>query len=238
MNLSVVIPAFNEERRLGDTLEEIRLFMERNGYEYEVIVVDDGSSDDTVKVAQVSRLAKASRLELVSNERNRGKGYSVREGLGKARGDLVLITDADLSTPIRDLHKLMGALKAGGDVAIGSRSIPGADVQVSQPFYRVLMGKIFNLFVRSFVMGGLIDTQCGFKLIKKECINDIIGHMRLDGFTYDVEMLYLASKKGYRIKEVPVVWRDSAGSKVDPLKDPVKMFMDLLNIKKEHRNLK
>jgi dolichyl-phosphate beta-glucosyltransferase len=132
----------------------------------------------------------------------------------------------------------MGALKAGGDVAIGSRSIPGADVQVSQPFYRVLMGKIFNLFVRSFVMGGLIDTQCGFKLIKKECINDIIGHMRLDGFTYDVEMLYLASKKGYRIKEVPVVWRDSAGSKVDPLKDPVKMFMDLLNIKKEHRNLK
>ena len=237
MNISVVIPAFNEERRLGDTLEEIREFMELNGYEYKVIVVDDGSTDDTVRVAGVSRLAKASRLELLSNERNRGKGYSVRKGLEQADGDLVLITAADLSTPIKDFHKLSGAVNEGFDVAIGSRSIPGSDVQVSQPFYRVRMGKVFNLFVRTFVMGGLIDTQCGFKLIRKECLRDIVGHMRLEGFSYDVEMLYIARKKGYRVKEVPVTWRDSAGSKVDPLKDPVRMFSDLLNIKKKHRNL-
>ena len=234
MDLSIIVPAYNEEKRLGRTLEKIRTYFQEKDYAYEVIVVDDGSSDNTVFVASDSLLAKESMLKIVKNEVNRGKGYSVRRGMADAVGELILFTDADLSTPIEEIEKLKLYLSDGFDAAIGSRSIKGSEVKSPQPKYRVLMGKTFNLMVRAVVLRGFIDTQCGFKLFKKNCIENVLPEMKIDGFSFDVEMLYIATRNGYKIKEVPVVWIDYKGSKVNPLYDSAKMFMDLLYIKARH----
>ena len=234
MNLSIIIPAYNEEKRLGRTLEEIRTYFQDKDCVYEVIIVDDGSSDNTTFVASDSLLAKESKLKVVKNEINRGKGFSVRRGMADAIGELILFSDADLSTPIEEIEKLNLHLLNGFDAAIGSRSIQGSQVKEPQPKYRVLMGKTFNLMVRAFVLKGFIDTQCGFKLFKKKCIENILPKMKINGFSFDVEMLYIATSNGYKIKEVPVVWIDSKGSKVNPLYDSAKMFMDLIFIKAIH----
>ncbi len=234
MDISIVIPAYNEEKRLDGTLEKIRLFFEGKNLAYEVLVVDDGSVDRTAEVAAGSRLAGRSVLRVLDNGKNKGKGYSVRQGLKNAKGRLVLVTDADLSTPIDEIVKLEKCLGEGFDIAIGSRSIKGSEVKVSQPKYRVIMGKTFNLMVRAVVMNGIIDTQCGFKLFKRECLENILPELKINGFSFDVEILYLARKKGCRIKEVPVVWSDFRGSKVSPFRDSMRMFKDLFYIKMLH----
>jgi len=234
MDISIIIPAYNEEKRLEGTLEKIRSFFNGKNMAYEVLVVDDGSRDRTVEVAERTSLAGKFILRVLSNGENRGKGYSVRRGIKNAEGNLVLVTDADLSTPIEEISKLEKYLREGFHIAIGSRSLKGSEVKVSQPIYRVLMGKTFNLLVRGFVMKGIIDTQCGFKLMKRECLEKILPGMKIDGFSFDVELLYLARKKGYKIKEVPVVWRDCRGSKVNPLSDSLRMFKDLFYIKTLH----
>lgn len=231
--LSVVIPAYNEEKRLGQTLRRISGFLSEKGYSFEIIVVDDGSSDGTESISRESGMREPV-LKVLSNGINRGKGFSVRRGMNEASGRFVLFTDADLSTPIEELGKLERAVRDGADIAIGSRSIPGSEVKVPQPFYRVLMGKTFNLFVRSIVIRGLVDTQCGFKLFKGECLRDVLPEMKVDGFSFDVELLYIARRKGYRIKEVPVVWLDCRDSKVRPFRDSARMFFELVYMKWMH----
>jgi len=234
MYLSVIIPAFNEEKRIGITLERLYGFLRNKNYDYEVILVDDGSTDSTVNIADQSKLAQKNKLRLLSNGANRGKGFSIRNGMMNARGQYVLFSDADLSTPIEEMDKLFSFLVKDYDIAIGSRGIQGADVREHQPFYREWMGKIFNFFVQIFVFKGIFDTQCGFKLFKAHVAKKIAPCLKINGFSFDVELLYVAKRRGYKIKEVPVVWINSPKSKVRPVFDSLMMFKELLSVRKKH----
>ena len=201
--LSVVIPAYNERARLPRTLERIRGFLA--GRPHEIVVVDDGSADGT---AEAARAAAGDALVLLRNEGNRGKGYSVRRGMLAARGARRLMTDADLSTPIEELARLEQALEDGHGVAIGSRALAGARIEVRQPLYRESLGRLFNVFVRALAVPGVRDTQCGFKLFTAAAAQAVFTAARLDGFSFDVEALFIARQLGYRVAEVPVacVW--------------------------------
>lgn len=234
MYLSVVIPAFNEEKRIGATLKRIFVFLEAQAFEYEVILVDDGSVDATVATALESDLAKRQKLRVFKNEENEGKGFSVKKGLLSSRGEYVLFTDADLSAPIEELGKLFESLKKGNDVALGSRSISSSRIRIRQPWYRESMGKVFNWLVRIFLISDFKDTQCGFKLLKGPVARDIASMLKIDGFCFDVELLYLAKKKDYLVQEVGIVWENSAQSKVQVLGSSLHMFLDLFRIKRLH----
>jgi len=234
MHLSIIIPAYNEQERLSLTLSKIHSYCNSQAYNYEVLVVDDGSTDNTTRVVTDNPLSKTGKLRILKNQRNRGKGYSVKRGIMESKGDYVLFSDADLSTPIGEVEKLFSALNEKCDIAIGSRSIKGAQIKVHQPFYREYMGKFFNRLVRIFAFKGIIDTQCGFKLFKGALARDIAAQMQVDGFAFDVEMLYLVRLRGLKIKEVPIVWVNSPQSKVDPLRDSLKMLLDIINIKRLH----
>ncbi len=229
--LSVVIPAYNEEARLGKTLERVFDYLSKKGYPFEVVVVDDGSTDNTVGVADVFA-AEHKNLKMVKNGVNRGKGFSVRHGVENAAGQYILFSDADLSTPIEDLEKLFPKLLDGGyDVAIGSRALKGSDVRIHQPWYRELMGKVFNKVVRLFTLHGFKDTQCGFKLFKARVARDVFAKQRIERFSFDVEALYLVRKMGCRTAEVPVTWYNSPRSTVSIAGDPVQMFKDVIKIR-------
>jgi len=234
MFLSIVIPAYNEENRLNPTLEKINSYLKNKNFEYEIILIDDGSEDSTVKIALESELAKKGKLILVKNEKNTGKGFSIRRGILASSGEYILFSDSDLSTPIEEFDELFLHIQSGYDIAIGSRSIEGADVRVHQPFYREIMGRVFNFLVQLLVLKGFVDTQCGFKLFKASAAKDIAKELKIDRFGFDVEMLYLAKKKNYRIKEVPVIWLNSPISRVSPVSDSCKMFMDLWRIRRMH----
>lgn len=230
-SLSVVIPAYNEEERLGKTLERAHEYLSSAGSPFEIIVVDDGSVDATIRVAEVFAAGHQSAC-VIKNGINRGKGYSVKNGVEHSKGDYILFSDADLSTPIEDIEKLFPKLLLEGyDIAIGSRSIRGADVRVHQPFHREMMGKIFNKIVRLFTLRGFKDTQCGFKLFSARSARDIFPRQRIERFSFDVEALYIARKLGYRIAEVPVTWYDSPRSRVSIVGDPFQMFLDVLKIR-------
>jgi len=227
--LSIVIPCYNEEQRLPRTIEQIERYMTGKG-SYELILVDDGSSDGTRKVMDAAAERNpAVRLEALPQ--NRGKGRALAEGVAAARGAEVLVTDADLSTPIEELDKLRVELRKGAGVAIGSRALKGSRVEVSQPIYRVLMGKAFNLLVQAVLLPGIWDTQCGFKLFRADVAHDAFARLTTDGFAYDPEVLYRAKKRGVRIAEVPAVWRNSAPTKVSPIKSSVDMFRHVLRIR-------
>lgn len=234
MLLSIVIPAYNEEKRLQSTLEKIYSYLKGKNYEYAVIIIDDGSSDRTAEVALDSELNKTGKLSLLKNEENKGKGFSIKRGILASYAEFVLFTDSDLSTPIEELDELFLSIQSGYDIVIGSRSIKGSEIIVHQPFYRELMGKFFNFLVQIFVLKGFIDTQCGFKLFKGNVAKDIANELKIDRFGFDVEMLYLAQKKNYKIKEAPVIWLNSPTSKVNPIFDSWRMFLDLLSIKRLH----
>jgi dolichyl-phosphate beta-glucosyltransferase len=223
--LSVVIPAYNEQARLPRTLERIRAFL--GGRPHEIVVVDDGSADGT---AEAARAAAGDALVLLRNEGNRGKGYSVRRGMLAARGARRLMTDADLSTPIEELARLEQALEGGHAVAIGSRALAGARIEVRQPFYRETMGRLFNVFVRALAVPGVRDTQCGFKLFTAAAAQAVFTAARLDGFSFDVEALFIARQLGYRVAEVPVAWRNDAATRVSLL-GGFQAFPDLLRIR-------
>jgi dolichyl-phosphate beta-glucosyltransferase len=223
--LSVVIPAYNEAARLPPTLKRISAHLA--GRSHEILVVDDGSSDGT---ADAARVVGCPGLQVLRTEPNRGKGHAVRRGMLAARGDRRLMTDADLSTPIEDLKGLEHRLDEGYDVAIGSRALPGADVQVHQPWYRENAGRVFNLMVRSLALPDLMDTQCGFKLWDGAAAQEAFGAALLDGFCFDVEVLYLARKRGRRIAEVPITWRNDAGTRVGTLRG-ITAFLDLVRIR-------
>jgi dolichyl-phosphate beta-glucosyltransferase len=226
--LSVVIPAYNEAARLPRTLERLNAYLGRRRTSYEIVVVDDGSSDGT---ADRARAAGGPFLTLLGHERNRGKGHAVRRGMLAAGGERRLMTDADLSTPIEDLPRLEAALDRGDDIAIGSRAIPGANVEVRQPFYRETMGRIFNHLVRLIALPGLYDTQCGFKLFSAAAAEAAFGPALLDGFSFDVEALYVARRRGLRIAEIPVTWRNDAASRVGFIRGG-RAFLDLVQIRR------
>jgi len=203
--------------------------MDGRGYDFEIIVVDDGSTDDTAAV--VTNIAAGEpRIRLVANLCNRGKGYTVRHGIRESGGDVVLFSDADLSTPIEEYDKLLAYLD-DFDLVIASRSLPDSDVAVRQPAYREMMGRMFNVLVQMLIVRGIIDTQCGFKLMKAEPARAISGLMRIDRFSFDVEMILAARRLGYRYVDVPVRWINSAGSRVHPLRDSINMLLDLFRIK-------
>jgi dolichyl-phosphate beta-glucosyltransferase len=223
--ISVVIPAYNEEARLPRTLERVRAHLA--GRPHEIVVVDDGSRDRTVALAQE---AGGPGLVLVRNEENRGKGFAVRRGMLAARGARRLMTDADLSTPIEELARLESCLASGHDVAIGSRAMRGARIEVRQPWYRENVGRLFNVFVRVLAVPGLSDTQCGFKLFSAPAAQAVFSASRLDGFSFDVEALYIARQLGFRIAEVPVTWRNDAATRVGLL-GGFQAFPDLLRIR-------
>ncbi|MCX5703784.1 MAG: glycosyltransferase family 2 protein, partial [Candidatus Omnitrophica bacterium] len=231
MHLSLVIPAYNEENRIGPTLSRIYGFMAEKGYKYEVMVVDDGSSDATVREANRSELAKVGKLRVIQNGINRGKGFSVRNGITQSKGMYILFTDADLSTPIEEIDKFFACAAHGYDVVVGSRALSESIVVIHQPWYREGMGKIFNLFVKLILMKEFNDTQCGFKLFKGDVAREIARRMKIDGFCFAVEMLYLAKIKGYNIKEKGVLWNNSPESKVRLFSSSVGMFFDLMKIR-------
>lgn len=229
--LSVVIPAFDEEERLGETLSRVLAYLDRRGETYEVIVVDDGSRDGTAGVARRAAEGRGN-VRVLVNERNRGKGFSVRRGVREARGEFILFSDADLSTPIEDVERLLLPIREGRcEIAIGSRSVRGADVRVHQPWYRELMGKTFNKIVRLVALRGFKDTQCGFKLFTAQAARDAFRLQRIERFSFDVEALYVARKRGYRIAEIPVTWYNSPRSRVSVVGDPGRMFLDVLRIR-------
>jgi dolichyl-phosphate beta-glucosyltransferase len=209
--LSVVIPAYNESSRLPRTLEAVQRYLRARGEPHEILVVDDGSGDET---AERAREAGGEAVAVVSNDRNRGKGYSVRRGMLLARGARRLMTDADLSTPIQELERLIAALEAGSDIAIASRAVAGAHLEIRQPWFRENMGRLFNLVVRALAVRGIHDTQCGFKLFTADAAEATFRAARLDGFSFDVEVLYIARLRGLRIAEVPVTWRNDAATRV------------------------
>jgi dolichyl-phosphate beta-glucosyltransferase len=227
MNISIVVPAYNEARRIEGTLRRIQHFLDDKKAEYEIIVVDDGSKDNTQEI--VRRFGNK-RIRLLSNGRNQGKGYSVRKGMLAATKDYVLFTDADLSTPIEELN-LFERFWNKYDILIGSRRVAGASIPVPQPFYRRWPGAVFPLLVSFLIMRGIRDTQCGFKMFRREVARDLFSRQRLPGFSFDAEILYLAQKRGYRIKEVPVIWVNALDSKLNAVTDSAKMFLELLLIR-------
>ena len=231
--LSVVIPAFNEVDRLEPTLRRVIEFCRAERPAYELLVVDDGSTDGTSALARRVGL-ECPELRVIELGGNHGKGAAVRAGMLASVGRRVLFSDADLATPIEELGKLEERLDAGDDIAIASRAAPGADIRVRQHPMRELMGRSFNLMVRIAGFGGIRDTQCGFKLFTREAAHDLFGRAAVDGFAFDVEVLWLARGR-YRMAEVPVVWRHVEESKVSPGSDAARMFVDLLRIRWLHR---
>jgi dolichyl-phosphate beta-glucosyltransferase len=228
--LSIVIPCFNEEQRLSRTIELIEQYLARVGTPYELILVDDGSIDGTRQIMDAAAERNRS-VRLEALPQNRGKGRALAEGVAAARGAEVLVTDADLSTPIEEIDKLRAELRNGAGVAIASRALKGSRVEVSQPAYRVLMGKAFNLLVQAVLLPGIWDTQCGFKLFRADVAHDVFAGLTTDGFGYDPEVLYRAKKRGVRIAEVPVVWRNSAPTKVSPVKSSIDMFKHVVRVR-------
>ena len=235
MYLSLVMPAYNEEKRIGLTLTKIYSFLKNKEYSYEVLIVDDGSSDNTVKEAQKSSLFMQNRLRIINNGTNKGKVFSVKNGILNSQGENILISDADLSTPIEEADKLFSYFDKDFDIIIGSRSTQGSDVRIRQPWHRERMGRIFNFFIKKILFLEFDDTQCGFKLFKATAAKNIAAQLCMDGFSFDVEMLYLAKKGGYKIAEVGVIWNNSPQSTVKLLSSSLNMFFDLFKIKQLHK---
>lgn len=237
--VSVVVPAYNEARRLPQTLARVNDYFHAQSYAAEILVVDDGSSDNTAQIVE-SFAQEHPRVQLIQND-HRGKGYTVRTGMLAARGHIVLFSDADLSTPIEELEKLLPWFERGYDIVIGSREGLGAQ-RIKEPFYRHIMGRVFNLIVQMLTVRGIQDTQCGFKAFRDEVARDVFARMQLYGdntkpvrggmvTAFDVEVLFIGSKSGYRIKEVPVQWRYGTETKVNPLKDSYRNFRDVLMVR-------
>jgi dolichyl-phosphate beta-glucosyltransferase len=222
--LSVVIPAYNEERRLVPTLARIQQYLAAHGYRSEIIVVDNASSDRTSEVARAAGVR-------VLPEPTRGKGAAVRAGMLAASGEYVLFSDADLSTPIEEIEKLLAALRAGADVAIASRALPESNITVHQPWYRELVGRAGNVLVRALAVHGVADTQCGFKLFPHDSAQRLFGAQRMTGIAFDMEILFLAQRLRMKIAEVPVTWVDSPDSRIDRVRDSLDAIKDLVRIR-------
>lgn len=229
--LSLIIPAYNEAGRIGPGLRKAVDYLRRRGVAYELLVVDDGSRDATVQVAAGFAAEGVTVLRL---ERNRGKGAAVTAGVLASRGGRVLLSDADFSTPIEEVEKLEARLP-DSPVVLGSRAVAGASIEQHQPFYREVMGKTFNRIIRLCGVRGLHDTQCGFKLLRGDVARSLFSEMTIDGFAYDVEMVWLAQRHGYRVSEVGVVWVNSPDSRVAPVRSSLQMLRDVILMRLRHR---
>lgn len=225
-HLSVVVPAYNEEKRLARSLPVILDYLRRQPWSWEIVVVNDGSHDRTSEVAQSFNEPA---IRVLENRPNRGKGFSIRRGMLEAHGAWRLFTDADLSTPIEELDKFWPFVEEGYDVVIGSRALPESCLEVRQSKSREFAGRVFNTAVQTFLVPGLCDTQCGFKLFSAAAARAVFPKQTLHGFAFDVEILMLAQKAGFKIKEAPVRWINDPGSKVSTLSG-VKGFVDLARL--------
>ena len=229
--ISIVIAAYNEEKRIGKSLLKIKDYLDAQDFAYEIIVVDDGSTDNTRQVA-IGYKPEIANLKIISYPKNKGKGYALRQGVLASKGESVLVSDADLSTPIEELSHMLPLISGNEyDVVIGSRALKPETIIKKQPWWRQGMGKIFNRVVRLLVLEGIKDTQCGFKLFSGEAARNLFKEARINRFAYDVEILALAKKKHYGVSEVPVRWINSPDSKVNPIFDSLQMFFDLVKIR-------
>ena len=231
LDLSIIIPAFNEENRLPKTLEAVIAYVQSRPDRTEIIVVDDGSSDRTAEIANSYRQSHPL-LRVVSNGGNRGKGYSVRRGMFEATGEIALFTDADLSTPIQEADKLLAAIRERNfDAAIGSRAVDRSLIQVHQSTIREMAGIIFNRMVQWILGLRISDTQCGFKAFRREPAHVIFEQQRIERFGFDPEILFLAGRHGLRVAEIPVRWSHDAATKVNVTADGIRMFLELVLIR-------
>jgi dolichyl-phosphate beta-glucosyltransferase len=227
IRLSVVIPAYNEENRIGGTLDTLLSYFADQSYEAEIIVVDDGSEDKTSAIVE----SYAPKVELIRYDNNRGKGYAMRRGVPECKGQFRLVYDADGSTPINDIEKAWPLHDAGADIVIGSRALPDSNVELRQPLYRQSMGRIFNVILRLLFLTPFKDTQCGFKSISARCAEDVFPKLTADGFGMDCELLFVASKKGFSIAEIPVTWINSLESKVNAFWHSLDMIREVVGIR-------
>ena len=227
---SIVIPAYNEGARLGVTLNRVLSYITAQGWDAEVIVVNDGSRDQTPDLVR-NFSEKHPALKLLENPGNRGKGYSVRNGMLNATGDMLLFSDADLSSPIEEAPKLFEALEAGADIAIGSRWLKPELQSHRQSLLRQLYGRLFNLILRVVLGLNFKDTQCGFKAVTRRAALEIFPKQMIERWGFDPEILYLACRSGLKIREVPVVWAHSEGTRINPLRDGIRMFGEVLKVR-------
>ena len=230
MYLSVIFPAYNEEKTLADTLAKADKYLRGQTYDYEIIVINDGSKDKTAEIVRGLE-SQIKNLRLIDNKQNHGKGYVVRQALLNARGDYRIFSDSDNATSIDQVEKLLPYFSQGFDIVIGSRDAKGAIIANPQPFYRRMIGDIFNLMVQIIVgLYGVWDTQCGFKMLSAKAVADIMPKCRIDRWAFDPEILAIGRKKGYKIKEVPVRWVNNPDSHVK-MRSTIKMAIDLLVIR-------
>lgn len=239
--LSVIIPAYNEQSRIADSVYEIKDYLAAQSYCSELMIVDDGSSDLTLEVIRVIDIYRKTfkeqqSSEIIENIKNVGKGFTIACGMLKARGELILFSDADLSTPIEEIEKLLPHIEEGNDLVIGSRRMADSVVE-NKSFNRKLMSFVFNCCVRLLAIKDIQDTQCGFKLYRRQAAREIARLQKVFGFGFDIEHLFLAQRLGYGIKEVAANWQDKTGSTVDPVFDSLRMLFDLARIRFLHRRL-
>ena len=226
----MVVPAYNEEERLLKTLERLAEYYDAQDYDYDVIVVSDGSKDRTVEIA--GSFAQTHPLfRVIDAQPNQGKGAAVRRGMLEAKGDLILFCDADLATPQEETEKLLIQMNKGADLAIGSRPLKESSLEVRQPFLREMAGRLFNKLVQVLGIPGIDDTQCGFKIFRRDVAQDIFKRCAVNGFGFDLECLFIARDLSYKIAEVPIRWRHQEGSKVVMLRDGPKMIADLVKLR-------
>ena len=227
--LSVVIPVYNEEDKIEKTLSTIMDYL-KDKYPYEIIVVDDGSRDDTPSI--VRRMAKnLSCIKIFTNRVNRGKGYALKIGMTAANGKYVFFTDADLSTSFKEIEKFLPYFEQGYDIVIGSRRMKESNIQIHQPFYREFMGKVYYWLAHTLIIKNITDFNCGFKGYRREVAHTLYEKQSLERWGFDVEILFLARKSEYKIKEIPVNWINVKTTKVDLLKDSLRSFMELIQIR-------
>ena len=230
--LSIVIPAHNEESRLPNTLKQIFAFLQKQDFASEVVVVENGSTDRTFEIAQEFAKQHAG-LRVIQNDW-RGKGLAIQRGVREALGEYVFLCDADLSMPIEEISKFIPPQLQSVDIAIASREAPGS-VRYNEPYYRHFTGRVFNTLIRWLVLPKLQDTQCGFKCIRADVARDIFHYQTLTGWAFDVELLYIARHHGYGIVEIPIDWYYNSDSKISVLRDSLRMFLDLLLIRRNAR---
>ena len=227
---SIILPAYNESARIAATLEKILAHGTQRGWNLEVIVVDDGSIDGTAELVR-GYASKHSALRLLENPGNRGKGYSVRNGMLHAKGDILLFSDADLSSPIEEADKLFAAMAQGAEIAIGSRWVdPRLQIR-RQPLHRRLFGRIFNVALRIILGLQFKDTQCGFKAFTRRSAQTIFPLQKIERWGFDPEVLFLAKQFGFAVREVPVAWSHREGTRINPLRDGIRMFGELLRVR-------
>ncbi len=236
-HLTIIIPAYNEAERIVESLSAIKSYMEKQTYSINVVLVDDGSTDNTFDIC--TTFAEQNQwLNVLSYKNNEGKGYAVRKGMLYNAADFLLFCDADMSTPLEELDQFWDYINQGADIVIASRPLPGSSLVKRQPIYREMAGRLLNKYIQIVAVPGIQDTQCGFKLFKREAAVNVFNKCVINGFSFDIEVLHLSQKLGYKIKEAPVHWYHKSGSKVHLLQDGLRLLYDTIKIRLRHRRIK